>query len=72
MPIEGDYEPSTSGWVRDQVEAYERSGGQEANTLRDTGMPEVFAPCLAFEQETDFDTPHTLVIEAIKPSQIRH
>ncbi len=39
MPIEGDYEPSSWDWVRDQVEAYERSGGREANTLRDTGMP---------------------------------
>ena len=26
-------------WVRDQVEAYERSGGREANTLLDTGIP---------------------------------
>jgi deazaflavin-dependent oxidoreductase (nitroreductase family) len=25
--------------VRDQVEAYERSGGREANTLRDSGLP---------------------------------
>ncbi|HEY2429640.1 MAG TPA: nitroreductase family deazaflavin-dependent oxidoreductase [Acidimicrobiales bacterium] len=33
--------PSASGWVRDQVEAYERSGGREANTLRDTGLPVV-------------------------------
>jgi F420H(2)-dependent quinone reductase len=39
MPIEGSYEPSPSEWVRDQVEAYERSGGSEANTLRDTGLP---------------------------------
>jgi F420H(2)-dependent quinone reductase len=39
MPIEGTYEPSPSEWVRDQVEAYERSGGSEANTLRDTGLP---------------------------------
>ena len=38
MPLHGDYEPSPSGWVRDQVEAYERSGGREANTLRDTGL----------------------------------
>ncbi len=37
--IEGEYEPSTWQWVRDQVEAYERSGGTEANTLRDTGIP---------------------------------
>ena len=39
MPIEGEYEPSPSQWVRDQVEEYERSGGQRANTLRDTGLP---------------------------------
>jgi deazaflavin-dependent oxidoreductase (nitroreductase family) len=34
-----DYEPSPWEWVSDQVEAYERSGGREANTLRDTGLP---------------------------------
>ena len=39
MPLTGEYVPSALGWVRDQVEAYERSGGQEANTLRDTGLP---------------------------------
>jgi deazaflavin-dependent oxidoreductase (nitroreductase family) len=39
MTLQGDYEPSPAQWVRDQVEAYERSGGQEANTLRDTGLP---------------------------------
>jgi deazaflavin-dependent oxidoreductase (nitroreductase family) len=41
MPLEGEYEPSPSEWVRDQVEAYEKSGGSEANTLRDTGLPVV-------------------------------
>jgi deazaflavin-dependent oxidoreductase (nitroreductase family) len=39
MPLTGEYEPSAAQWVRDQVEAYERSGGAEANTLRDTGLP---------------------------------
>ncbi len=39
MSIDGEYEPSTWGWVADQVEAYEASGGTEANTLRDTGLP---------------------------------
>ena len=39
MPIEGAYEPSPWDWVREQVEAYEGSGGREANTLGDTGMP---------------------------------
>lgn len=41
MPVNGDYEPSTAGWVRDQVDAYEESGGTKATTLRDTGMPVV-------------------------------
>ena len=39
MPLEGEYEPSTAGWVRDQVERYEATGGREGNTLRDTGLP---------------------------------
>ena len=37
--LEGEYEPSTWQWVRDQVETYERTGGKKANTLMDTGMP---------------------------------
>ena len=36
MTPQGTYLPSASK-VRDQVEAYERSGGQEANTF--TGLP---------------------------------
>jgi deazaflavin-dependent oxidoreductase (nitroreductase family) len=37
--LQGEYQPSPEQWVRDQVERYERSAGQEANTLRDTGIP---------------------------------
>jgi deazaflavin-dependent oxidoreductase (nitroreductase family) len=37
--LEGTYVPSTMDWVRDQVERYEATGGREANTLFDTGMP---------------------------------
>jgi deazaflavin-dependent oxidoreductase (nitroreductase family) len=39
MTLQGQYVPSPREWVRNQVEAYERSGGREANTLRDTGLP---------------------------------
>jgi deazaflavin-dependent oxidoreductase (nitroreductase family) len=38
---ENNYVPSAWQWVREQVETYERTGGREANTLRDTGMPVV-------------------------------
>jgi deazaflavin-dependent oxidoreductase (nitroreductase family) len=34
-----EYIPSPRQWVRDQVELYERSGGTEGTTLRDTGLP---------------------------------
>lgn len=37
--LEGTYVPSAMDWVREQVETYERTGGAEANTLLDTGMP---------------------------------
>jgi len=37
--LQGEYIPSRAQWVRDQVEAYEASGGKKANTLRDTGLP---------------------------------
>jgi F420H(2)-dependent quinone reductase len=34
-----EYRPSPRKWVADQVEQYESSGGTEALTLRDTGLP---------------------------------
>ena len=39
MTLQGEYVPSPAQWVREQVEIYEGSGGQQANTLRDTGLP---------------------------------
>ncbi|HVH93838.1 MAG TPA: nitroreductase family deazaflavin-dependent oxidoreductase [Nocardioidaceae bacterium] len=39
MSLLGEYEPSPEQWVRDQVEAYESSGGTEGTTLR--GVPVV-------------------------------
>jgi deazaflavin-dependent oxidoreductase (nitroreductase family) len=41
MPLQGEYEPSPQTWVRDQVDAYEASGGEKGNTLLETGMPVV-------------------------------
>lgn len=39
MSTDGEYGPSTWDWVAKQVERYEASGGTEANTLMDTGIP---------------------------------
>jgi deazaflavin-dependent oxidoreductase (nitroreductase family) len=41
MPLEGEYEPSSWDWVREQVEKYERSDGAEAPNLFDTDYPVV-------------------------------
>jgi deazaflavin-dependent oxidoreductase (nitroreductase family) len=43
---EGEYAPSPWSWVRDQVETYERTGGREANTLLDTGLPIIIVTTL--------------------------
>jgi F420H(2)-dependent quinone reductase len=44
MALQGEYVPSPSRWVRDQVELYESSGGTEGTTLR--GLPVVVVTSL--------------------------
>ncbi len=44
MSLVGEYEPSPQQWVRDQVAAYESSGGTEATTMR--GVPVVVVTSL--------------------------
>ena len=39
MALDGEYAPSPSQWVRDQVDKYESSGGSQGTMLR--GMPVV-------------------------------
>ncbi|MFF2024372.1 nitroreductase family deazaflavin-dependent oxidoreductase [Streptomyces sp. NPDC058171] len=39
MPLTGEYQPTPTAWVRDQVELYESSGGTEGTTIQ--GMPVV-------------------------------
>ena len=34
MPLDGEYQPSTSGWARRQAERYEATDGREANDLQ--------------------------------------
>jgi F420H(2)-dependent quinone reductase len=42
VPLTGEYAPPPKAdWVREQLETWERSGGTEGTTLRDTGMPVV-------------------------------
>ena len=39
MALEGTYVPSTSEWVRNQVEEYEATNGEKAGTLPGTSYP---------------------------------
>jgi len=39
MPLQGEYEASPAGWVREQVQKYEASGGTEGTELN--GLPVV-------------------------------
>src|ERR1700710_1784370 len=39
MTLQGEYVPSKAQWVRDQVEKFEATDGQEANTLRGSDDP---------------------------------
>jgi deazaflavin-dependent oxidoreductase (nitroreductase family) len=39
MPLQGEYAPSTSEWVNDQVREIEESGGERGNEMR--GVPVV-------------------------------
>ena len=44
MSLNGEYEPSPSQWVRDQVQEYEGSGGTAGTTMRD--MPVIIVPTI--------------------------
>lgn len=57
MPIKEKYEPSPSGWVREQVEAYEQSGGTKGNTLRDTGLAVIIVTTRGHRTEKIRKTP---------------
>src|ERR1044072_1241972 len=57
MPLEGEYEPSTAQWVREQVELYESSGGTKGTTLMDTGLPVVVLTNLGAESGKIRKTP---------------
>lgn len=52
MPLQGEYAPSTSEWARTQAETYEATNGQEAGTLRDSGLPVIVLTSLGAKSGT--------------------
>lgn len=53
----GEYVPSPVGWVREQVEVYERTNGAEGYTLRDTGLPVIIVTSVGNKSAATRKTP---------------
>lgn len=57
----------TESYLREILEDLGVTDVQRRLPVRDTGRPDLFADCLRGEFESDFEFPHTLVLEATKP-----
>lgn len=55
MPLTGEYVPSPTPFVREQVETYERSGGAEGNTMK--GKPVIILTTVGAKSGTLRKTP---------------
>ena len=55
------YIPSPRDWVREQVDLYERSGGTEGISLRDTGLPVIIVTHMGNKTGAVRKTPLMLV-----------
>ncbi len=42
---------------------------QQCKCVKETNHPEFFQECLSKESESDFDVPHTLIVEGAKPAK---
>jgi len=56
----------TESYLRELMEAAGFSVVVSCAPMRETQRPDLFDPCLKYESEQDFDTPHTIVLEGTK------
>lgn len=61
-----EYIPSPRGWVAEQVELYERSGGTEGLTLRNTDLPVVIVKNQGWKTGAIRKTPLMRVVDGNK------
>ncbi len=59
----GGYIPSPTGWVAEQVELYEGSGGTDGLTLRDTGLPVIIVTNRGWKTGSIRKTPLMRVVD---------
>ena len=58
-----EYIPSPSEWVAEQVELYERSGGTDGLTLRETGLPVIIVTNRGWKTDAIRKTPLMRVVD---------
>jgi predicted SAM-dependent methyltransferase len=58
----------TESYLREILESIGFVGIRRCLPTRETAYPELFEDCLEKEHESDFDLPHTLILEAAKPT----
>ena len=58
-----EYKPSPIGWVAEQVEQYEGSGGTAGATLRDTGLPVIIVTNRGWKSGAIRKTPLMRVVD---------
>jgi len=59
----GEYIPSPTAWVAEQVELYEGSGGTDGLTLRDTGLPVIIVTNRGWKTGSIRKTPLMRVVD---------
>jgi SAM-dependent methyltransferase len=57
----------TESYLREILESLDFCEVRCCVPTKETGHPDLFQECLALEYESDFDLPHTILIEASKP-----
>jgi hypothetical protein len=57
----------TESYLREIMEDVGFANIAKRLPVKETGYSDYFAPCLALEYESDFERPHTIVLEAMKP-----
>jgi len=59
----------TESYLREIMEDIGFAKIERCLPKKETGHPEYFGPCLSLEYESDFECPHTLIMEATKPAK---
>jgi predicted SAM-dependent methyltransferase len=57
----------TESYLRELLNSVGLADVHRCLPMKETGFPQLFDDCLNIEHESDFEIPHTLILEAVKP-----